>query len=54
MLRMWLKRTSRMTNDKQDTIFASNDAKDFSDKGGKNSNDADLIKFEAKIDINET
>jgi len=43
-----------MTNDKQDTIFASNDAKDFSDKGGKNSNDADLIKFEAKIDINKT
>ena len=54
MLRMLLKRTSRMTNDKQDTIFASKDAKDFSDNGGKNSNEADLIKFEAKIDIRKT
>jgi hypothetical protein len=43
-----------MTNDKQDTIFASKDAKDFSDNGGKNSNDADLIKFEAKIDMKKS
>ena len=42
-----------MANDKQETIFASKDAKDFSDKGGKNSNDADLIKLEGKIDINK-
>ena len=48
---MLLKRTSRMTNDKQDTIFTSKDAKDFSDSGGKNSNEADWIKFDAKIDI---
>lgn len=54
MLRMLLIRTSRMGNDKQETIFASSDAKDFSDKGGKNSKEADLIKFDAKSDINET
>ena len=54
MLHMLLKRTSRMTNDKHDTIFASKEEKDFSDKGGKNSNDADLIKFEGKIDIRKT
>ena len=40
-----------MTNDKQETIFASKEGKYFSDKGGKNSNDADFIKFEAKSDI---
>ncbi len=41
MLRMLLKRTSRMGNDKQETILASSDAKDFSDIGGKNSKEAD-------------
>lgn len=40
-----------MTNDRQDKILASSEGKDCSETGGKNSKDADLIKFERKTDM---